>query len=141
MVLTYFIGWQNNAKSSQNNQSTWCLPPKYERDIFQKKTFHGWWGTNIFCELVGRELFYMRGLIIRSMPIGEWGHSLHLQPPPPPFSAEGIEPPTKYSKKGLERVSIFRGMLLGKRGWPCSRRGHGLQFLHKNKLKSEIFTM
>ena len=36
----------------------------------------------------------------------------------PPFSAGGgIEPPTKFSKVGLERISIFRGEFFGKRGW------------------------
>ena len=36
----------------------------------------------------------------------------------PPF-CWGVEPPTKFSKKrggGLDRISIFRGGLLGKRG-------------------------
>ena len=47
----------------------------------------------------------------------------------------GVEPPTKFSKRGkLDRISIFRGVA-GKEGWPFSG---GLQFLHKNKLKSEI---
>ena len=35
-----------------------------------------------------------------------------------------------FKKRGIDRISNFRGGLLGKRG---------LQFLHKNKIKSEIF--
>ena len=41
-----------------------------------------------------------------------------------------------FRKGGLDRTSTFRGGLLGKRGWLFSG---GLQFSHKNKLKSEIF--
>ena len=40
----------------------------------------------------------------------------------------GVEPPTKFSKKGgLDRTSTFRGDLLGKRGVKLFR---GLQFSH-----------
>ena len=51
-------------------------------------------------------------------------------PPSPPPSAGQLEPPTKFSKNGggLDRISKFRGELLGNRGelfhW-------GLQFLYK----------
>ena len=62
-------------------------------------------------------------------------HSVH----PPPLSGEGgdggwggVEPLTKFSKKGggIDRIPIFRG------GDFFS--GGGLQFLPKKKLKSEI---
>ena len=59
-------------------------------------------------------------------------------PPLPSLSAGRVEPPTKFSKRGggLGRTSTLR------RG--CWKRGGkffqgGLQFLQKNKLKSEIF--
>ena len=58
--------------------------------------------------------------------------------PPPLFGGGGwVEPPTKCSKGGgLDRTSSFRG--------GCWEREAnffqgGLQFLHKNKLKSGIF--
>ena len=42
-----------------------------------------------------------------------YGHSVQ-----PPFLVDGIEPPTKFSKTGggLEKISIFRGALMGKQG-------------------------
>ena len=56
----------------------------------------------------------------------EWPHSMN---PPPPF-CWGVEPTAKFSKRGVKRISIYRGVtFLG-----------GLQFLHLNKLKSEIFS-
>ena len=38
---------------------------------------------------------------------------------PTPLSGGELEPPTKFSKgeEGLDRISLFRGMLLRKRGW------------------------
>ena len=56
--------------------------------------------------------------------------------PPPPFLLGGFESPTNFSKSGrLDRISIFRGGLLGTRGdffqGVCS-------FYIKNKLKSQI---
>ena len=104
-VLTYFIVWENNEKSSWNNQSTWCLPPKYERDIFQKKLFLGDGGQTFLGKLAGRELFYMRGLMIRSMPSGQWGHSLHL--PPPTFFCWGNWTSNQMLKKRSLRGSLF----------------------------------
>ena len=61
-------------------------------------------------------------------------HSVH-----PPYSAGGggVEPPTKFSKRGLDRTSTFRGGLLGQRGVTFFRGG--CNFHQKNKLKSEIF--
>ena len=56
---------------------------------------------------------------------------------PTPFLLWGVEPPIKFSKRGgLDRTSTFK--------WGCWKRGEwlfagGLQFSHKNKLKSEIF--
>ena len=48
---------------------------------------------------------------------------------PPFLSARGIELPPKLSKKrGLDRTSIFRDRLLGKRGVTFFR---GREFLHK----------
>ena len=55
---------------------------------------------------------------------------------------ERVEPPAKFSKsRGLESVSIFRGVLLEKRGWLFHGEGggEGCNFYIKNKLKSEIF--
>ena len=50
----------------------------------------------------------------------EGQHSVH-----PPLSSggegEGVEPPTQFSKKGLDRTSIFRGVTFS----------GGLKFLHK----------
>ena len=39
-------------------------------------------------------------------------HSVH----PPLSDGEGVEPPTKFSKRALDRTSTFRESLLGKRG-------------------------
>ena len=56
---------------------------------------------------------------------------------PPPFCWGRVEPPTKFSKSGerLDTISIFRGGCWERSGdlfqW-------GVQFLHKNKLKSEV---
>ena len=47
-------------------------------------------------------------------------HSIVGTTPPPPFCrGGGVEPPTEFSKRGrgLDRTSIFRGGLLGKREW------------------------
>ena len=50
---------------------------------------------------------------------------------------EGAEPPTKFSKSGcLTGPQLLVGVA-GKEGVTLIRRG--LQFSHKNKLKSEIF--
>ena len=55
----------------------------------------------------------------------------------PPFFAGGVEPPTKFSKRGgLTGPQLLEGVA-GKEGVTLIRRG--LQFSHKNKLKSEIF--
>ena len=60
-------------------------------------------------------------------------HSVH-----PPLSDGGrVEPPTKFSKRGgLTGPQLLEGVA-GKEGVTLIRRG--LQFSHKNKLKSEIF--
>ena len=50
------------------------------------------------------------------------GRGLNLQP--------------NFQKGRLDRISIFRGELLGKRGWTFSG---GCSFYIKNKLKSKIF--
>ena len=61
-------------------------------------------------------------------------HSVH---PPPPLSAVGVEPPTKFSKRGgLAGPQLLEG--------DCWERGGdffqgGCNFHIKNKLKSEIF--
>ena len=56
---------------------------------------------------------------------------------PPLSDGKGVEPPTKFSKKGLlhDRTSTFRVGFAGK------ERGdfiQGVQFSYKNKSKSEI---
>ena len=60
-------------------------------------------------------------------------HSVH-----PPLSDGGrVEPPTKFSKRGgLTGPQLLEGVA-GKEGVTLIRQG--LQFSHKNKLKSEIF--
>ena len=55
---------------------------------------------------------------------------------PPSLSAEGVEPPAQFSKRGPYRTSIFKEGRW-ERGDDLFQRG--LQFLHKNKLKSELF--
>ena len=55
----------------------------------------------------------------------------------PPFSAGGVEPPNKVSKRGLDRTSTFSGGLLRKRGITFFRGGCNCHI--KSKLKSEIF--
>ena len=50
---------------------------------------------------------------------------------------EGVEPPPKFSKRGLDRTSTFREVLLGKRRVTFFR-GEGCNFHLKNKFKSEI---
>ena len=63
-------------------------------------------------------------------------HSMHPCPPPP-FCKGGIEPPTKFSKRGeLTEPQLLEG--------GCWERGDdffqgGCNFHIKNKLKSEIF--
>ena len=60
-------------------------------------------------------------------------HGVHLLlPPPSPLSAAwdgggGVEPPTKFSKRELDRISIFRG---GRQGDLFLGGGVVLQFLH-----------
>ena len=45
---------------------------------------------------------------------------------PPPFCrGTGVEPPTKFSERGLDRASTFTGGMLGKRGLIFLRRGGG----------------
>ena len=64
-------------------------------------------------------------------------HSVHHLPPFC-WGGGGVEPPVKFSKmegEGLDRTSIFRGGLLGKRS-DCFQGG--CNFYIKNKLKSEI---
>ena len=60
-------------------------------------------------------------------------HSVH-----PPLSDGGrVEPPTKFSKRGgLTGPQLLEGVA-GKEGGEFFQGG--LQFSHKNKLKSEIF--
>ena len=46
--------------------------------------------------------------------VSDHGVHLPLPPPPPPFllvgmEGGGVEPPTKFSKRELDRISIFRG--------------------------------
>ena len=49
-----------------------------------------------------------------------------------------VEPPTKFSEsRWLDKISIFREKLLGKRRWLFQRE---LQFLPKNKQKFGIFS-
>ena len=58
----------------------------------------------------------------------------------PPFCSrgggEGLSLQPNFKKWGAWRTSTFREGLLGKREWLFSG---GLQFSHKNKLKSELF--
>ena len=57
----------------------------------------------------------------------------------PTLSVGRFEPPTKFSKRGggLDRTSTFRGGCWERGG--DFFQGGGLQFSHKNKVKSEIF--
>ena len=51
--------------------------------------------------------------------------------PPPSLSAEGFEPPTKFSKReGLNGPKLLEGVA-GKEGGDFFRREGGLQFSHK----------
>ena len=57
---------------------------------------------------------------------------------------EGVEPQTKLSKRGdltvSNRISIFREGCWEKGGWGGGVTFfRGLQFLHENELKSEVF--
>ena len=56
------------------------------------------------------------------------------------LSAGGFEPPNKFSEmEAIDRISIFRAGLLGKRGSLFLRMGRGgAVFFVKNILKSEI---
>ena len=59
------------------------FPVKYEWEFFPQESFS--WvmgGQNLLGKLVGWGLFYMGGLMIRSMPSKEWGRSVY----PPPLS-------------------------------------------------------
>ena len=62
--------------------------------------------------------------------------------PAAPYEAQfwGVEFPTIFLKRGrLDRISIFRGGLFGKKGVTfCRGGGRGCSFYMK-KLKSEIF--
>ena len=79
-----------------------------------------------------QNVYYIRLLCFYSRQ--HHSHSVH----PNPFLLETWGEPPKFSKKGggLDRTSIFRGELLGKRGWHFSE---GDAVFTKNKLKSEIF--
>ena len=64
------------------------------------------------------------------------------------YYAEGVEPPSKFSKRGvLGKISIFRGQVAEKEWMTFSggNRGRGFgggwvsNFYIKNKLNSEIF--
>ena len=59
---------------------------------------------------------------------------------PPSLSAGEVAPPTQFSKRGegIDRISVFRGWLLGKRGGGDFFQG-GCNFYIKNKLTSEMF--
>ena len=61
-------------------------------------------------------------------------HSVH----PLPFLLGGVEAPTKFSEREGAWQDLNRGGWLFLMGWGW-RGGGRLQFLHKNKLKSEIF--
>ena len=55
----------------------------------------------------------------------------------PPFSAEGVEPPSEFSKRaGLDKTSTFREVAW-KEGGDFFQGGYNFHI--KNKLKSEIF--
>ena len=64
---------KNHEQSLQNNQSTWCLPPKVCWGIFSKKCFSWVIGEKqtFLGKFVGEGLFYMRGLMIRNIPSGK----------------------------------------------------------------------
>ena len=69
-----------------------------------------------FISLVPSLLSKMKVLLIHS------GHPPHF------LQGEGVEPPTKFSKKGrLDRTSAFKGGLLGKRGMTFFRGGCNFQ--------------
>ena len=52
-----------------------------------------------------------------------------------------VEPPTSFQKgEGLDRTSIFKGGLLGKKGGDLFQ-GSGCNFYIKNELKSEKYLM
>ena len=59
-------------------------------------------------------------------------------PLPPPLSAtrRGLNHLPKFQKWGLERISVFRGTLLGKLGGDLFSGGRSFSFYIKNKLKS-----
>ena len=63
-------------------------------------------------------------------------HSVH-----PPYSdGEGVEPPTKFSKRrGLTGLQLLQGVCSERGGDFIQGVGRGVQFSHKNKSKSEIF--
>ena len=53
-------------------------------------------------------------------------HNKHSVHPPPFLRGWEVEPPTKFSKRGLDKTSTFRGGLLGERGWHFSGGGAGV---------------
>ena len=59
---------------------------------------------------------------------------------PPPLSAGGVKPPTKFSKRGgLTGPQLLEGSCW-ERGGDFFQEGAGVQFSRKKKLKSEIFS-
>ena len=70
-----------------------------------------------------------RTVVIGQSDITSMFCNLLKQQSAPDVDVDLDEPPTKFPKReGLDRTSIFRGGLLGKRGWLFSG---GLQFLDK----------
>ena len=60
-------------------------------------------------------------------------HSVH------PLSPGGLSLLANFQKKGPDKISIFRGKLLEKRGWHFGAGGgRDRSFYIKNKIKSEI---
>ena len=55
-----------------------------------------------------------------------------------PLSAGGLNLLPNFQKRGPDRIWIFRGRLLEKRGDFFLQGGRGYSFYIKNKLKSEI---
>ena len=76
---------------------------------------------------------------------GRYYFDRYFSPPPSPFTltplsaAMGLTLEPNFQKgSGLDRTSTCRWGLLGQRGVTFFKQG-GVQFSHKNKLKSEIF--
>ena len=105
--------------------------------IFVRKTDESILKSEIEPWMCRRGMIRIRNFLL-TYPLSYWNfHS--VQPPFLLGRKGGLNLLPNFHKGGLDRTSIFREGLLGKSGVTFSGGQGVLQFLYKNKLKSERF--